>query len=210
MAVITIFVLRETYHPVLLSRRLKKLRRETGNENLRLESEMNLSKHKALSHALGLPLKLLIFSPVVLLTCLGVAVVTGMLYLLISSLGTEFQVQYGLSVGSSGLAYLGLNSGLILSLVFFAATSDRAYKKIAESGEAKPEIRLVPVIFAAPLCCGGLMVYGWAMDKDVHYMVAIVGTAVFGFGWMLFQMPVSMAQLCLGSFMTLPGDNLFD
>jgi hypothetical protein len=194
MAIVTVIVLRETYHPVLLNRRLEKLRHETGNQNLRLESEMSLSKHKALSHALGLPLKLLLFSPVVLLTCFGVAVVTGMLYLLISSLATEFQIQYGLSIGSSGLAYLGLNIGLILSLVVFAAISDRAYKKIAKSGEVKPEIRLVPVVFAAPLCCGGLLMYGCAVDQHVHWMVAIVGTTIFGFGWMLFQMPVIEAS----------------
>lgn len=185
--------MRETYAPVLLNRRLQKLRRETGNQNLRLESEMTLSIHTAIGHALGLPLKLLIFSPVVLLTCLGVAVMTGILYLLVSSLATEFQIQYGLSIGSSGLAYLGLNIGLILSLFVFAATSDRAYKKLAGAGEAKPENRLFPVTFAAPLCCGGLLMYGWALDQHVHWVVAILGTAIFGFGWMLFQMPVIVA-----------------
>ncbi|KAF1988944.1 MFS general substrate transporter [Aulographum hederae CBS 113979] len=192
MAIATLLVLRETYHPTLLKRRAMRLRKETGNQNLHPVNDPSASKGRTLLRALARPIRLLIFSPVVLLPCLGVAVITGMLYLLISTLATVFQDQYGFSVGSSGLAYLGLNIGLIFGLFAFAATSDKAYKKMAKEGATPhPEARLVPIVLAAPLICIGLLMYGWATDKNVHWMVAVVGTAIFGVGWMAFQMPVT-------------------
>lgn len=173
MTVITLLVLRETYHPVLLKRRLSRLRSQTGNQSLRIAGSTDSSRLDDFISALGRPLKMLIFSPVVLLPCLGVAVVTGMLYLLISTLAIVFQEQYHLSTGSSGLAYLGLNIGLIFALFVFAATSDRAYKKFAKNGPVQPEIRLVPVSLAAPLCCTGLVLYGWSAEKEVHWIVSL-------------------------------------
>ncbi|KAF2419580.1 MFS general substrate transporter [Tothia fuscella] len=191
MAIAALLVLRETYHPVLLDRKVLRMRKETGNQDLRAVSGISGHRIQTFRSALGRPLKLLVFSPVVSLPCLGVAVVTGMLYLLISTIAVVFQQSYHWSEGSSGLAYLGLNIGLIFALVVFAATSDRAYKKIAKNGAVQPEVRLVPVSLGAPLICAGLIIYGWSAEKGIHWIVAIIGTAIFGMGWIAFQMPVT-------------------
>jgi len=51
---------------------------------------------------------MLIFSPIVLMLSITMAVVYGYLYLLLTTLTEVFETQYGFSAGTVGLTYLGL------------------------------------------------------------------------------------------------------
>jgi multidrug resistance protein len=68
---------RETYAPVLLERKAAKLRKETGNENLRSKLAHGLTPSVHLKHSLVRPMKMLIFSPIVFSLSLYMAVVYG-------------------------------------------------------------------------------------------------------------------------------------
>jgi hypothetical protein len=50
---------------------------------------------------------------------------------------------------------------------------------------------LEPIIFGGPLVCAGFIWYGWTAEKHVHWIVPVIGTAVFGIGVMAFVMPVT-------------------
>lgn len=191
MMVSTVFIIRESYRPLILERKVRRLRKETGNKDLVSAIPHPGSGVQAVRRSLIRPLLLLTMSPIVLLPSLGLAVVFGMMFLMISTMAVVFQLQYGFSLGSSGLTYLGLGVGLLVGLVFFAVTSDRAYKSIAAHGTPKPEIRLSPITIGAPLACVGLIVYGWGIEKGVHWMLPIVGTAIFAMAVISFIMPVT-------------------
>lgn len=69
--------LRETYAPVLLERKAERLRKETGNMNLKSKMDHGLTPKAYLARSLVRPMKMLIFSPVVFFLSLYMAIVYG-------------------------------------------------------------------------------------------------------------------------------------
>jgi len=184
--------LRETYAPVILARKTKRLQKETGNENLRSKMDTGLSPKELLKRSLIRPIKMLLFSPIVFLLSLYMAVVYGYLYLLFTTMTGVFEKTYHFSPSNVGLAYLGIGIGMFGGLFITGATSDLIVKKLAakNGGVMKPEFRLPPMIpagFAIPI---GLFVYGWTARYAVHYIVPIIGTAFVGLGLITTFMPV--------------------
>lgn len=69
--------LRETYAPVILERKTKLLREETGNPDLRSKLDSGLHPRDFFLRSIIRPARMLIFSPIVLSTSLYVGVVYG-------------------------------------------------------------------------------------------------------------------------------------
>lgn len=185
--------LRETYAPVILDRKAKRLQKETGNPLLRSKLDSGLAPRERFLRCIVRPFKMLFLSPIVMLLSLYIAVIYGYLYLLFTTITEVFEGTYGFSQGSVGLAYLGIGIGMFLGLFVAGASSDVILKKLKakNGGVSKPEFRLplmVPVAFLIPI---GLFVYGWTTEYAVHYIVPIIGTGIFGFGLIATFMPVS-------------------
>lgn len=138
--------LKETYPPILLERKAKRLRQESSNPNLRPKLGSDLSKRDRFESAIVRPLKLLILSPIVLALSTFMAVVYGYLYLLFTTMTEVFESTYGFSSGAVGLTYLGIGIGSFMGLFVFGAASDRIVKHKSKNGEMKPEYRLPPMI----------------------------------------------------------------
>ena len=125
---------------------------------------------------------MLIFSPIVLLLSITMAVVYGYLYLLFTTLTEVFETQYGFSAGTVGLTYLGLGIGMFIGIAIFGGLSDYLVKRLAANGVMKPEYRLPPMIpgfFCIPI---GLFIYGWTTEKHVFWFVPIFGSSLVGLG----------------------------
>lgn len=139
------------------------------------------------------PMKLLILSPTVALPALGLAVILGIMFLMLSTMSTVYQQLYGWSIGASGLPYLGLGAGLFTGLAVYSCTADKAYTQFESSQATKPppEIRLAPISLGSPLCAVGLIIYGWAFEKQLHWALPIVGCVIFSWGMVAFTMPVT-------------------
>ena len=190
---ISLLVARETYAPVLLSRRVARLRKETGNPNLRAAgAHASLSPRQLFWLSIVRPAKMLIFLPIVLGLSLFIAVAYGYLYLLFTTMTEVFEGQYGFSAGNVGLTYLGIGVGSLLGLGFCGFISDRLLKSLAKKngGEMKPEYRLPPLIIGGFLLPMGLFWYGWTADKKVHWILPILGTMWVGIGLMTLFMPI--------------------
>lgn len=74
------------------------------------------------------PIKLLAFSPIVLLMSLYTGIIFGLIFLLFATIPAIFAPMYGFSKGVSGLCYLGLGIGMALGLVAFSKLSDQMRK----------------------------------------------------------------------------------
>lgn len=182
--------LRETYEPVLLERRTKRLRRETGNSDLRSKLDQGTPLREYFIRALIRPTKMLIFSPIVLLLSIYMAVVYGYLYLLFTTLTEVFEQRYHFSQGSVGLSFLGIGIGSMIGLVIFGALSDKTVKKMSAKGEMKPEFRLPPLIPGSLIIPIGLFWYGWSADQGVHWIMPIIGTSFVGLGLLATFLPI--------------------
>ncbi|KAF4625947.1 hypothetical protein G7Y89_g12215 [Cudoniella acicularis] len=171
-------MLRETYAPVLLDRKTRQLKSETGNEELRSSLHDPSSTKQMFSRAIFRPLKMLLFSPIVSLLSIYTAILFGYLYIFITTFPFVFQTQYHFSIGASGLTYLGLGVGSFLGLIITGKTSDMLFKRQTErnGGVPKPEFRLYPLMGTSPLVACAFLGYGWATQEKISTNMYLVDT----------------------------------
>ena len=174
--------MRETYGVVIMERKTRALQRETGNMSLRSKYDHGLTTRQLWRNTLIRPAKMLIFSPIIFLLSLFMAITYGYLYLLFTTFPVVFGEYYHFNIGITGLVYLGLGVGNIIGLVIFGVFSDKVLLAKAASGELKPEYRLLPMVWTSFTLPIGLLIYGWSAKYAVHWIVPIIGNAFFGIG----------------------------
>jgi multidrug resistance protein len=186
----SITFMRETYEPVLLQRKVNRLRKETGNQKLRSKLDSGLPVRAYFIRALVRPTKMLFLSPIVLALSIYMAVVYGYLYLLFTTLTLVFEHDYGFSGGNVGLVFLGIGVGSLLGLFIFGMASDKIVKRMSAKGEMKPEYRLPPLIPGSMVIPIGLFWYGWSAEAHIHWIMPIIGTMFVGLGLLATFMPI--------------------
>ncbi|KAK0104855.1 hypothetical protein ONS95_005121 [Cadophora gregata] len=91
LLIVGIIVLRETYAPVLLKRRITDLNKEAGGQYLEMRQPDQESLPRILSQAITRPIAMLFTSPIVFLLSLFTAMLFGELYLFITTFPSVFQ-----------------------------------------------------------------------------------------------------------------------
>jgi multidrug resistance protein len=109
--IILLLVGRETYAPTLLERKAAKLRKETGNLQLRSVLTKQIPPREVFTRAIARPMKMLFLSPIVGLMSLYIAINYGILYLFFTTITFVFEGTYGFSSGAVGLSYIGVGIG---------------------------------------------------------------------------------------------------
>ena len=174
----------ETYGYTLLQRKTKRLRKATGNPNLRSVLDTDKNAAELFKRSILRPIKMLFLSPIVFLISLHMAAIYGYLYLLFTTFPRVFQGQYHFSNGSVGLAYLGVGIGCLCGLFICGAFSDKVlmYLTKRNGGVPKPEYR-IPLMFVGAFSVpAGLFLYGWSAEYKIHWVVPLIGTAMLGGG----------------------------
>lgn len=180
-----VFIMRETYAPVILERKAKKLRKETGNPNLRSKFDLQLKPTKLFIMAIVRPTKLMFLSPICGLMSLYMAFVYAILYLLFTTFTFVFEDNYHFSQGTVGLVYIGCGVGMLLGLALLGASSDRVMQWLANkhnNGVIKPEYRLPMLMYTGPTIPLGLFLYGWTVQYTIQWAVPLLGTLFVGVG----------------------------
>ncbi|KAI4197196.1 MAG: hypothetical protein LQ350_006084 [Teloschistes chrysophthalmus] len=173
MTILTILFLRETYAPKLLQDKAKRLQEETGQSHYNSKLEQDLPAARLYLRAIIRPLKMLLFSPIILGLSLFMALVYSYIYLLFTTFPLVFEAQYKFSTGMVGLTYLGMGIGMATAAVVIGYTTDRQVAKMAmKSRERKAEYRLPIMMFGSPLIAAGLFWYGWSSEAKTHWLAA--------------------------------------
>lgn len=194
VTVVMLLSMRETYAPVILQKKVNRLRKETGNQLLRSKLDSGLNPSDFMKRSISRPSKMLLRSPIVLSCSLYIGVVYGYLYIMFTSITQVFQGYYGFSTQAAGLVYLGLGFGSMGGLAIFTFTSDKHLKKMAEKeGQGmKPEYRLQLLPLGAIILPIGFFIYGWTAQYRVHWIAPIIGTAVIGVGNLIIFIALQM------------------
>ncbi|KAJ0369898.1 hypothetical protein COL154_001704 [Colletotrichum chrysophilum] len=180
----------ETYHPIVLRTKARKIRKETGDERWKAPVEkMTKSIPKTIGLSLLRPFQLLIYEPMMLNLCVFCAILLGILYLFFGAFPLVFTTNHGFNLWQVGLTFLGLLVGMLL-----AAATDPLWHRIRSrlmadleketgvEGASEPEFRLPPVICGAFLVTIGLFIFAWTTFSWIHWIVPIIGSAIFGAG----------------------------
>ncbi len=183
MTVVAILFVKESYPYVILERKTKRLRKQTGNLRLRSALDTGKTPRELFAFSIIRPLKMLL-SPIVFSMSLYAAVVYSYLYLCFTTFEVVFGGQYGFNSGEAGLATLGLSIGSIVGVFGCGATAEKISKYLTEKngGDPRPEYRLPPMLVGAVCTPIGLFWYGWSAEAKTQWIVPILGTAFIGMG----------------------------
>lgn len=187
----------ETSHRVLIDKKVVRLRKELGREDLRscydTAGVAKQTRGQILVNGLVRPIKMLFLSPILLLLTIYISFTYGTLYLLFTTIPTVFEETYGFNVGLTGLVYLGLGSGTTLGWLIITLYSDKSVIRLAKinNGEFEPEMRLWMSIWFSWLLPITFLWYGWTAEYKVHFMSAIISLMPFGVGIMGLFLPIT-------------------
>ena len=163
---------RETYAPVLLRRRCKRLRKNTQNPDLHTQYD-SVSFPQLLRTSLVRPFILLGTQPIVQVWSLYCAYLYGILFLLIATFPNVWTETYGETVSIGSLNYISLFIGMGLASQVGTRLADRYYAKMCKEngGKSSPEFRLPVLIIGAFIVPIGLFWYGWSARSSVHWIM---------------------------------------
>ncbi|KAF5344365.1 hypothetical protein D9758_013250 [Tetrapyrgos nigripes] len=116
------------------------------------------------------------------------------LHLMFATFSELFGEVYGFDIGIGGLVYLGLGVGFISATWVGAKSADQMYHYLARKngGVGKPEMRIPVLFFGSLVVPVGLFWYGWSAQAKIHWIMPIIGTAIFGFGLMTSFLPIQL------------------
>jgi MFS family permease len=185
MILVAFTAFRETYPPLILKRRAKKLRKTTGDARYctvdeRMEERKPL--FSTLASALSRPLQLLLFHPVIQIVSIIEGFHYGILYIVLSSFADLWSQHYHIPVELSGLHYLAVALGEIAGSQIGGRILDAVHRRTRARSEdgtpPEPEHR-IPIMFPAYLLGYlGLLVYGWTAQYQVHWIAVDLGVFV--------------------------------
>lgn len=179
------FTVPETYTPILLANRAKKLRKETGDDKFVTEQDLDV---RPLAQRMSLfflrPFQLLFREPIVLFISIYMAVLYGLLYMFFVAYPIVYQKGKGWSAGHTGLMFIPLVVGVLLSAAC-APFVNKHYLKLSakHNGHPPAEARLIPMMLSCWFIPIGVFIFAWTSYPDVHWAGPAMGGFSVGFGF---------------------------
>jgi DHA1 family multidrug resistance protein-like MFS transporter len=179
----------ETYAPIILYRKAKRLQKEGVNvvpprmRPFKTILATAVKRPPRTSLQVILTAGMLFTELFVLLIALYAAFLFGLLFMFFLAFPLVFGGIYGFSLGSRGLAFIGVGMGTVLGNISFVLIFKYAHKK--------PAFKKLQDAFLAPAMLGSILLpislfwFGWTARPEVHWIVPIIAGFPFGYSMML-------------------------
>lgn len=182
--VVNVFFLPESYEPVLLARKARKLR-ASGNqtawhphENKKLTPKEILSKHFAR------PITMLLTEPIVTCIAFYASFVYAILYLTLEVFPIVFVENRGYSIFTGSLPFLGLFAGVLVAILINLGNQPYYLNRLEKADAAAvPEARLPAMFIGAILFPIGLFFFGFTAAPRYHWILPSIAAAFIGAGF---------------------------
>ena len=179
----------ETYGPILLKWKAAHLREVTGDARYVAAVEVRTETflHRV-RRALYRPFLLAFRESIVMLFGLYLTVIYIILFTFLNGYTFIFTETYGLSQGITGLLFLGISTGLAMSLLLVPHVKSRYGRQLRKAEEQEgisrlpPEVRLRFAMFGAPAVPISLFWMGWTARADISVASPILASVLFGYG----------------------------
>ncbi|KAF2194435.1 MFS general substrate transporter [Zopfia rhizophila CBS 207.26] len=183
-----LLLMSETYAPVILKQRAKRLRKETGDTSIAapIEFEKTDIGH-IVTVVLTRPLRMICFEPLVLFTCLYLSYAYAIFYIFFQSYPITFTGIYGFNAGEEGLAFLPIGVGAIIAAGIYLAWDSILVRaqRLAKPWSKSEEMRRLPLAcIAGPFFVLSLFWAGWTAREDIHWIVPVLAGIPFGIGYL--------------------------
>nr|OQO24764.1 hypothetical protein B0A51_07789 [Rachicladosporium sp. CCFEE 5018] len=179
------FTVPETYAPTILSKRAKKLRKDTGDSKYVTEQDIDLRPLKErLRVFLIRPFQLLFLEPIVFFISLYMSVLYGLLYMFFVAFPIVYQGGKGYSAGITGLMFIPLAVGVLLSACCAPWVNKHYLSLVAKhDGKPPPECRLIPMMLSCWFVPIGLFIFAWTSYPTLSWVGPALGGFPVGFGF---------------------------
>lgn len=182
-----IFMIKETRATVILRRRAKKLRKDTGKPIYAPTELQQTNILRTIAQSAYRPLFLVFTEPVLAASSIWSAFAFGTVFMFTQSVEVVFVETYGWEVYSTGYVLaavvIGEVIGWVISLVGIRPYFQSAERNDEAPGRPIPEARLYVSIFGSFIgMSGGMFVYGWTSYPHIHWIAPAIGLAMVGAG----------------------------
>lgn len=179
------FTVPETYAPTILKRRAEKIRKETGDVSHVTEQELD---KRPLGQRMRLflirPFQLLFQELIVFLISLYMSVLYGLLYMFFVAYPIIFQEGKGYSAGITGLMFIPVAVGVVLSALMSPLVNKHYLKMVRKhNGNPPAEVRLIPMMCSCWFIPIGLFIFAWTSYTDLIWVGPALGGFPVGFGF---------------------------
>ncbi|KAM0792067.1 hypothetical protein ACM66B_004772 [Microbotryomycetes sp. NB124-2] len=183
-------LLPETYHPALLAKRAKSLRKQDPEKNAKLYADLeraDFSPKTLVTRTLCRPFIMLATEPISLLVTIYMSVVYGLLYGTFSVFPIIWEQLRGFTQGRGGLIFIGVGIGTTTGAIL-NVMMQRHYRYLVPKwhGHPPPEERLYGAMCAGPILVVGLLYLGWTGNfPSIHWAVPAGATIIIGMSFTL-------------------------
>jgi hypothetical protein len=171
-------LLQETFSRVILARKAKILRKESGNNCFMTEWEAEgQSLGQKLRTAFKRPIKLITTQPIVQCVAIYMAFLYGVIYLVLSTFPRLWARNYHEEVHIGGLNYVSVGLGFLSGSQVGTRLQDRIYMglKGRNGNVGQPEFRVPLMAPGAILVPVGIFVYAWSAEATAFWLWPNVG-----------------------------------
>ncbi|ORY76374.1 major facilitator superfamily domain-containing protein [Protomyces lactucae-debilis] len=203
-AVFMVLALRESRGSVLLSRRAKRLRKETGDDRYVCAADAARESLLVLiRYSLTRPFFLLFCEPTVALFSIWASFAWGLLYLFLVAVPIVYREAFDWQGGKASLPFIAMIIGALLGIAL-SPVQDRLYLRSARkhNGVGRPEARLYMSIIGSLLLSFGMFIFGWsAYGSHAHWSGSAVGILLGTFGiFTIYSAVFSYMSDCYGQW----------
>jgi multidrug resistance protein len=189
--ILDVLFLPETYGPILLKAKAKKLRHERQIWAIHArQEEKEISFKTIITVYLVRPIKMLIFEPMIFLLTLYVSFVYGILYLLFSAFPIAYQEMRGWNDGVGALPFLAVTIGALIGCIVIVLFIPRYQRKMIEHNGPVPEERLIPMMIGGILFPIGLFWFAWTSYPTISWVPQVLAGIPLGAGIVLIFLQV--------------------
>ncbi|PYH41514.1 MFS transporter [Aspergillus saccharolyticus JOP 1030-1] len=185
VALIFSCILKETYGPIILQQKAARLRKETGESRWWCRYDQKASLKELLKINLSRPFVMAVTEPICIFWNIYIAIVYGILYLCFTAYPIVFRQIRGWSLGLSGLAFLGIGTGCLITIACepLIRRMINSHQIDPETGKPPPEAMVSIVCISALLIPAGELWFAWTdSPASVHWIVPILAGIPFGAG----------------------------
>lgn len=178
----------ETYEPVLLKMKAKRLRKSTGDDRWYAPIEKKkVTLYETVLTSSKRPIALIFKDYMTMALCFYTGFTLAIVYMFFVSFPYIYRTVFHFGIQAQGLSFLGLILGLsIAALVSPSIFNHYLEKLVARNGGVhKTEYRFIPLMVGVFIVPIGLFIIGWTSYPNLHWIGPIIGSFIYGMGTIL-------------------------
>lgn len=181
----------ESYPPILLVYKARRLRVQSGNWALHAKFEEWDVSISELAHKFLIRPFQILTTPIAIAMCLYASFCYGILYMQLGAIPIIFGEQRHWPLVSSTLPFISIMIGAFLGAAINILNQLR-YNKVGH-GKVMPELRLVPMMPGSVAFASGLFITGWCGPPgNAPWIAPCIGLTLAGFGFFtIFQAAIN-------------------